>query len=122
MVKIALVAVAAASFIASAADAAERHPATFYKTYVERAAITHDVGTKHVVGYFQTGENACDMMLIVAESKDERQAVFPTRIVFKIAAAEVAELQVDERRAIRVACSEDAQLVKVAVFDDLQGF
>ncbi len=56
------------------------------------------------------------MTLVVSEKDDETLAVAPIRIAFAVPAADVAEIATGDGGAIRVACTADADQVKVATF------
>lgn len=110
-----MIALALAATIATAA-AASAHPETNVDSYAPIMAISKIVGTKQVAGYFVTADNSCRMTLVVAEANDETLAVEPMRISFDIAAANVIEFQADANNVMRVACTADADQVKIATF------
>jgi hypothetical protein len=110
-------AAALATLIAAPALAVEVHPAVDVAGYAPYAAISQTVGSKQVVGWFETAGEACRTTLIVAEAGDEELKVAPTKIVFDVKAADVAEWTVEGEAALRVACNADADGLKVAVFD-----
>ncbi|BBE72611.1 hypothetical protein [Oharaeibacter diazotrophicus] len=102
----------------AAVAAAEMHPSVAgVHAYAPFAAISETAGSKHVVGWFESTGEACRMTLVVAERDDETLAVEPTRVAFTVAAADVAELATGAGSAIRVACTADADAVKVATFE-----
>ncbi len=107
----------ALTLVAGSALAADVHPALDgVHGYAPRAAISETAGAKHVAGYFETRGEACAMTLVVSEKDDETLEVAPIRIAFQVPAADVAEIATGEGSAIRVACTVDADQVKIATF------
>ena len=112
-----IVAALALTLVATTAVAGETHPAfDAVHGYAPRAAISETAGDKQVVGYFETADTGCRMTLMMAEKDDETLAVTPVKLVFDVAAADVAEIQAGDRGALMVACSADADQVKIAAF------
>lgn len=108
----------ALSLLAGAASAAGTHPPmNAVDSFEPYAAISETAGGKHVVGWFETADGACRMNLLIAEKDDETLSVKPTKIVFAVAAADVAEIQTGDGAAMMVACTADADAVKIARFE-----
>ncbi len=83
-------------------------------TYKPIQAFSHVVGTRHFVGYFVTAPEACAVTVINAAADDDRLIETPQRQTIVIPAADRTEVKADQGKALGIACTADADAIKVA--------
>ena len=112
----ALVAAAAALFpvASSAQDNAHAGYVASVATYKPIQAFSHVVGSRHFVGYFVTAKDACAVTVINAAADDDRLIETPQRQTIVIPAADRTEVKADHGKALGIACTADADAIKVA--------
>jgi hypothetical protein len=109
---VALIASTGAAFATEAATHAE-HLASV-ATYRPMQGFNHVVGTKRFVGYFLPSKDVCSVTVMLAIADDERLATPPQRIQIEIPAAGRSEVAADGGDALGIACTVDADAIKVA--------
>lgn len=72
------------------------------------------VADMRFVGYFLKGPDRCDVTIFEAKADDEALNVLPRRMVLQIAAGGRSELDAGPDSALAVACSADADALKLA--------
>jgi hypothetical protein len=114
----AIAALAALAVSTGAATAAETMSHAGYlasvATYKPMQGFNHVVGAKRFVGYFMPGKNVCSVTVMVALADDDRLATPPQRIQVEIPAADRSELAAGGGDALGIACTVDADAIKVA--------
>lgn len=106
----AVFALAPASATVSATEAAVRVPGQ---------AFTHDLGSKHTVGYFLKQNDACALTMMVAERVDP-DLVIPTtgaRMRVTVSAGAGALLETGEGAGLSVTCAADASTIAIKAVD-----
>ena len=83
-------------------------------TYKPMAGFNHVVGDMRFVGYFLQGPDRCDVTVFEARAEDDRLTVPPRRLVLQIAAADRSELEAGPDSALAIACTVDADAIKIA--------
>jgi len=83
-------------------------------TYKPMAGFNHVVEGKRFVGYFIAAANTCEVTVFQANADDERLLTPPTRTVLAIAAGDRAELSAGAQSALAIACTADADFIKIA--------
>jgi hypothetical protein len=102
---------------AVASEAAENNHSAYLAsvaTYKPMAGFNHIVGPTRFVGYFLPGPNLCRVTLFEAAADDETLAVPPRRIAIDIEAASRAEFPAGDGSALAIACTADADVIKIA--------
>ena len=106
-----------ALFVAGAATAGDRggHDVYFASvaTYQPMQGFNHIVGDKRFVGYFLAGKEACSVTVMVAMADDEALKTAPQRLQLSIPVADRAEIAAGAGRALAIACTVDADRIKV---------
>ena len=108
---------AAASALALlSAASAEDHVALMHKVHSVKplAGFTIVVGDARFVGYFVKGPDRCDVTVYQASADDEALTVKPRRMVLQIAAGGRNELDAGPDAALAIACTADADALKLA--------
>ncbi len=83
-------------------------------SYKPMAGFNHVVGPTRFVGYFLRVPGMCRVTVFKATADDEALIVPPERVEIDIAAAGRTELAVGDGSALAVACTADADLIKIA--------
>ncbi len=83
-------------------------------TYKPMAGFNHVVGPARFVGYFVQAPDVCRVTVFTAAADDEALVTPPQRFEIKIAAADRAELPAGDGSALAIACTADADLIKIA--------
>ena len=119
MKNITVTALSAASIlgVASASFAAATHHdyLSAVAAYKPAQGFNSTVATKQFAGYFTRGQDACDVTVMIAEAGDEELRVKPVKVSFGIPAAGRSELMTDNGQVLALACTADADLLKVAM-------
>ena len=84
-------------------------------------AISLDVGSKHVVGYFLNTEGQCKLTLMIADAQDE--AAEPSaqilRLRLMVEPGKAALVDATEGRPIQFACKSDATAMTASLLDQV---
>ena len=99
---------------AVAVEANHRAYLASVSTYRPMAGFNHVVGPTRFVGYFLPGLDSCRVTVLTAAADDEALVTPPRRIAFDLAAGGRTELPSRRRIALAIACTADADLIKVA--------
>ena len=99
---------------AVAVEANHRAYLASVSTYRPMAGFNHVVGPTRFVGYFLPGLDSCRVTVLTAAADDEALLTPPRRIAFDLAAGGRTELPSRRRIALAIACTADADLIKVA--------
>jgi hypothetical protein len=83
-------------------------------TYKPLAGFNHVVGNRRFVGYFLAAPDLCRVTVFEAIADDEALVVPPNRLEIDIKAADRAELDAGEGAALAIACTADADAIKIA--------
>jgi hypothetical protein len=83
-------------------------------TYKPMAGFNHVVGPTRFVGYFLQSPDLCRVTVFTAAADDDRLVEPPKRMQIDIRAADRAELPADDGSALAIACTADADLIKIA--------
>jgi hypothetical protein len=83
-------------------------------TYRPMAGFNHVVGPTRFAGYFLSGLDSCRVTVLTAAAHDEALVTPPRRIEFDLAAGGRTELPAGDGWALAIACTADADLIKVA--------
>jgi hypothetical protein len=83
-------------------------------TYKPMAGFIHVVGPTRFVGYFVPAPDLCRVTVITAAADDEELLAPPRRIEIDIAAADRAEIPAGDGSALAIACTADADMIKIA--------
>jgi hypothetical protein len=83
-------------------------------TYKPMAGFNQVVGPTRFVGYFLRVPDMCRVTVFKAAADDEALIVPPERVEIDIAAAGRTELAVGDGSALAIACTVDADLIKIA--------
>ena len=78
-------------------------------------AITYDVGSKRVIGYFSSGGGKCRVTLMIAEAFDPdiSAPTSATRISLSLRPGERTALETAENASLALTCGTAAQTVQV---------
>ena len=115
MMKILTFAAAVALALASAAEATDHAPLMRQVSSVKpMAGFNVVVGDVRFVGYFLAGPERCDVTVFEAGAEDEALKVAPRRMVLQIAAGGRNELDAGPDSALAIACTGDADALKLA--------
>ena len=113
--------IATAALIPLTATARDATPHTVYTngiaTYTQGQGFTHTVGTRHFVGYFVQGKDACNVTVVDAAVGDDRLVDAPRRLKIDIAAGDRAEVKSDHGKALGIGCTADADAIKVVALE-----
>jgi hypothetical protein len=83
-------------------------------TYKPMAGFSHVVGPTRFVGYFLQARDMCRVTVFVAAADDESRVVASQRVEIDIAAAGRSELAAGDGAALAIACTADADAIKIA--------
>jgi hypothetical protein len=83
-------------------------------TYKPMAGFNHVVGPTRFVGYFLAAPDRCRVTVFTAAADDEALVTPPRRIEFDLAAGGRNELAAGDGSALAIACTADADLIKIA--------
>jgi hypothetical protein len=83
-------------------------------TYKPMAGFSHVVGNKRFVGYFLAVPDLCRVTVFEAIADDVAVIVPPKRFEIDVKAADRAELDAGEGAALAIACTVDADAIKIA--------
>jgi hypothetical protein len=83
-------------------------------TYKPMAGFNHVVGQKRFVGYFLGAPDLCRVTVFEATADDEALVVRPRRLDIDIKAADRAEIDAGEGATLAIACTADADAIKIA--------
>ena len=83
-------------------------------TYKPMAGFNHVVGDTRFIGYFLAGPDRCDVTVFTSRADDEALTVPARRSLFQIAAGGRNEIEAGPDSALAIACSIDADVIKVA--------
>jgi hypothetical protein len=83
-------------------------------TYRPMARFNHVVGPTRFVGYFLTRPGRCLITVFTAAADDEALVQPPHRIDFDLAAGGRNEIPAGDGSALAIACTADADLIKIA--------
>ena len=83
-------------------------------SYKPMAGFNHVVGATRFVGYFLESSNACHVTVFKAAADDQSLLSPPERVELYIAAADRKELPAGDGSALAIACTADADTIKVA--------
>lgn len=84
------------------------------RSFKPMAGFNVVVGDARFVGYFVKGPDRCDVTVFQANADDEALAVKPRRMVLQIAAGGRNELYAGPDAALAIACTADADALKLA--------
>lgn len=99
---------------ALAGDNSHRAYLASVSTYKPMAGFVHVVGPTRFVGYFLATSHVCRVSVFTAAADDEVLATPPKRIDIDVKAADRAELPAGDGSALAIACTADADLIKIA--------
>jgi hypothetical protein len=105
-----------ASLLQPGLAADNRHAAYLasVSTYKPMAGFNHVVGPTRFVGYFLQAPGLCRVTVFKAGADDEAQVSPPERVKIDIAAAGRSELAAGDGSALAIACTVDADAIKIA--------
>jgi hypothetical protein len=83
-------------------------------TYKPMAGFNHVVGPTLFVGYFLPSPGRCRVTVFTAAADDEARVQPPRRIEFDLAAGGRNEIPAGDGSALAIACTADADAIKVA--------
>jgi hypothetical protein len=83
-------------------------------TYKPMAGFNHVVGPTRFVGYFLQAPGLCRVTVFKAGADDEALVSPPERVEIDIAAAGRSELAAGDGSALAIACTADADAIKIA--------
>jgi hypothetical protein len=83
-------------------------------TYKPMAGFNHVVGTTRFVGYFLAAPDRCRVTVFTAAADDEALIAPPRRTEIDIEASGRGELPAGDGSALAIACTADADAIKVA--------
>jgi hypothetical protein len=86
----------------------------FVATYKPMAGFNHVVGNKRFVGYFLAAPDLCRVTVFEAIADDVALIVPPNRFEIDIKSADRVELDAGEGAALAIACTADADAIKIA--------
>jgi len=114
IVKLLLTASVLATVASLAGAASHRELLRTVSTYKPAVGFNHVVGGERFVGYFLAGPDRCDVTVFQAHADDDRLATPARRFVLEIAAGGRSEIDVGPDSALAIACTADADLIKIA--------
>jgi hypothetical protein len=83
-------------------------------TYKPMAGFNHVVGPTRFVGYFLQAPGLCRVTVFKAAADDETLVSPPERVKIDIVAAGRSELAAGDGSALAIACTADADAIKIA--------
>ena len=101
-------------FMASAEGTTHADYSASVATYKPLQGFNHVVGSRQFVGYFLAAKESCAVTVINAAAGDDRLIETPERRTLSIPAGGRVELKADHGKALGVACTADADAIKVA--------
>lgn len=112
------VAASAGVTLATTASADGRRPHNPYVaqtfTYRPMEGFSRVVADKRFTGFFTAARGACSVSLILSQADDEALRTPIQRIRFELGATQVADIAANDREALGIACSVDADALEVA--------
>ena len=84
-------------------------------------AISLDVGSKHVVGYYLSGEGQCKLTLMIADSYRE-DAITPSQTVrlrLMVQPGRSATVDTTDGRLLQFGCESNAQAMNASLLDQV---
>jgi hypothetical protein len=83
--------------------------------YIPMQAISHDLGSKSVVGYFIREVGACQVVLMIAENADPDVRPVPSaaRLRLALEPGQMAGLDSEEGQSIDLSCDDNAATLTV---------
>jgi hypothetical protein len=83
------------------------------------AGISLDVGSKRVVGYYESDGDECALTLIIADAMigDDVPAFAPVRLHQSIAPGDTATVDAPEGKSLQVVCKPRARAMTARVLD-----
>ncbi len=115
MMKTLTVAAAFALALASTASATDHAQLMRQvRSFKPMAGFNVVIGGARFVGYFTPGPGRCDVTVFQAAADDEALSVAPRRMVLQIAAGGRNELDAGPDAALAIACTGDADALKLA--------
>jgi hypothetical protein len=105
-----------ASLLEPGLAADNRHAAYLasVSTYKPMAGFNHVVGPTRFVGYFLQAPGLCRVTVFKAGADDEALVSPPEQVKIDIAAAGRSELAAGDGSALAIACTADADAIKIA--------
>jgi hypothetical protein len=102
--------------VAAAAGATVNRNPSGLATIWPIEAISYELGSKRVIGYFEPRDGRCQVTLMIAEAVDPDKAppLSATRLSLPILPGGSAGLASEEGRAIELTCGAGAQTVVVS--------
>ena len=85
-------------------------------------AISLDVGSKHVVGYFLSGEGQCKLTLMIADAYREEAitpASQPVRLRLMVEPGRSALVDTTDGRLLQFGCESEAQAMNATLLDQV---
>jgi len=83
-------------------------------TYKPLAGFNHVVGPTRFVGYFLASAGHCKVTVFQAAANDEALLTLPSRAEINIDAGGRSELDAGDGSALAIACTVDADAIKIA--------
>jgi hypothetical protein len=116
---VAIAGMTATALMASAPAAISGSPSQSHAEYKEVQSISYEFGSKSLSGYFVQEDNACQVMLMIAEKGDPEMALppSPTRVRLALNPGQIAGLDSEEGRSLNVTCGADAATLIVDTGD-----
>ncbi len=112
---------AAAAFMPLASLAQDNSHAGYVAsvaTYKPIQGFNYNVGSRQFVGYFVAAKDGCAVTVINAAADDDRLIETPQRQTITIAAGDRTEVRADHGKALGIACTADADAIKVVPLED----
>jgi len=85
-------------------------------------AISLDVGSKHVVGYYLSGEGQCKLTLMIADAYREDAITPPSQTVrlrLMVQPGRSATVDTTDGRLLQFGCESDAQAMNASLLDQV---
>ncbi len=102
----------------ASSDAGTRSPTTMKPL----KAISLDVGSKHVVGYFLNAEGQCKLTLMVADAARDESSEASSQIMrlrLMVEPGKAALVDTTEGRMLQFACESEAQAMNATLLDQV---
>lgn len=94
-------------------------------TFKPKAAMSLGVGSKRVVGYFETVDRTCKLTLVVAEAivGDDVPKYAPVRLSQSIPSGIAAKvIDTSEGQSLEVSCASDAASMQARALSEIAGY
>jgi len=90
-------------------------------TFKPLHGVSLHLGSKHAIGYFVKGDNACQLTLVVGEEPigDDVPAVTPTRFSAAIEAGRSARFDTGSGTQLQFSCAPSATAMSVESLDQV---